>query len=57
MRDVSTDTAMHGHAQVAAELLESLREAPDREAETQIMQRLLDASCAYMVLAARKGDE
>ena len=57
MPDVSTDTAMHGHAQVAAELLESLREAPDREAETQIMQRLLDASCAYMVLATRERDE
>ena len=57
MPDVSTDTAMHGHAQVAADLLESLREAPDREAETQIMQRLFNAVTDYMVLATRKGDE
>ena len=56
MPDVSTDTAMHGHAQTAARIARCLP-ASDREAEIKIMQRLLDAAVAYMVLAARKGDE
>ena len=51
MPDVSTDTAMHAQAQIAVILGESLVLAENREEVTKIMQRLLDAAVAYMVLS------
>jgi hypothetical protein len=57
MPDVSTEIAMHGHVCEAWAWALRLPRAEDRETEKRIMQHLFDASCAYMVLAARERDE
>jgi hypothetical protein len=57
MPDVSTEIAMHGHVCETWAWALRLTGAKDREEEKMIMQRILDAAVAYMVLAAGERDD